>query len=134
MKRIFHPYDKWECYFHGLYNEQTEGREERVQQSIQLLRNPLRLEMFMDIVSDEWKHSCEVYFSHKGYNRRAWLGQAACCYSHKAGESETREAWRFLTDEEMEKANTVADKVIHNWERRYKEHEKISRKKCLTSC
>lgn len=126
MKRIYHPYNKWECFQHHLYVERNdEEKETRIMQSVSLLKNPLLLQKYMDLVSDEWTHSCEVYFSHKGYNRRAWLGQAACCYCHGASEDETKKAWNYLSEEEQIKANAVADEVIANWEKRV-EGEKIS--------
>ncbi len=116
MKRIFHPYHKWECFNNGLYKDEKRDRDGRVQHSIILLRNLRELEKHMLQVVNSWTHSSEVYLSHKGYNRRAWLGQAACCLHHGASEDETKEAWNFLSFEEMSRANNVADRVISLWE------------------
>lgn len=130
MKRIYHSYDKWECFHHGMYKTRKgEERERYVMQSLHLLRNPKQLKMHMDNVVDEWLYSTEVHITARNSNRQAFLGQAACCHAHGSSESETREAWGYLTPEEADRANAAADEVLKTWEEHYYEHQKANRKK-----
>lgn len=85
MKRIYHTWDKWECYPAGMYESQPRGRNlaEGMCKYLyaQFLRDIPRFESAMAGVSENWTHSCEHYLSHDGMNRVAWLGQAAMCYA-----------------------------------------------------
>jgi organic radical activating enzyme len=55
--------------------------------------------------------------SNKYQNRRAWLGAAACMYKHKCPEYLTRIAWGKLDSQTQFKANTIAEKIIKEYER-----------------
>lgn len=116
MKRIYHPYHVWEDYLNGMYEEKKdEHKQERIEKSIELLKNSDELYDAMVYVSVAWTHAAEVNLSNKGCNRQAWLGQSACCYAVGATESEVRKAWGLLTEEERNEANDVADRVILKW-------------------
>lgn len=91
--------------------------------SMMLLKQPKQLEKYMALVVRDWVYSSEVYLTYKGYNRQAWLGQAACCYAHGATEAETKRGWRLLTQEEMDRANASADRVIKDWEGMFLDEE-----------
>lgn len=116
-KRLFHPYQSWEDYQCGMYDELKEGRETRVILAMRLLASPSLCEHFMREVVKRWKNSSEQVLTNTSCNRRAWLGQAACCLYAGVREDETRQAWGLLKDEEQNKANEVADKVIADYER-----------------
>ena len=117
IKRIYHDYQKWECYKNGMYVERKRGeREAYVSMGIRLLRDLPRLKEAMLGAADEWFYSAQNHLTCRNCNRQAWCGQAACSYAHGISESETREAWSFLTDEERAAANKVADEVILIWE------------------
>lgn len=132
MKRIYHSYDKWECFHEGMYRERKgEERASYVMQSLHLLRNVRQLKMHMDAVVEEWLFSTEVHMTARNSNRRAFLGQAACCHAYHCSESETREAWSYLLPEEAERANEAADSVIKTWEEHYNERKKANREKCI---
>jgi hypothetical protein len=120
LKRVFHPYDVWEDYLNGMYEERKdEEKATRIQKSADLLRDNDKLYKAMKYVSNHWKHASEVNLSNRAGNRQAWLGQAACNYALNATESEVRQAWRMLDQEEMNKANVIADKVAKEWEENY---------------
>ena len=60
--RIFHEWDKWECYRHGFYAEKPEGMtqdagEERYREFLSDLQ---RFEGSLKIITSEWKYS-ELY-------------------------------------------------------------------------
>ena len=117
MKRIYHPYDKWEDYKHGLFG----ADEQQTTGAAKLLATPEKLHAAMTHVSRNWKHAAEVNMTNRSRNRQAWLGQAACCYACGANEDTTKRAWRGLTDTERTEANAVADVVIIEWESYYQE-------------
>ena len=53
----------------------------------------------------------------KPTGRNPWIGQAACCYALQATEEETRIAWNFyMTREQQDMANSIANSVIKDWE------------------
>ena len=116
MERIFHHYEKWEDYQCGMYDELKDGRECRVELAKNLLANAPLCEKFMREVVKRWKCACEQVFTNTNVNRRAWLGQAACCLYAGVKENETREAWWQLTEDERNLANEIADKVINDYE------------------
>ena len=117
MERIFHPYEAWEDYKCGMYDELKEGRETRIIIAMHLLASPTLCEKFMREVVKRWKIACEQVLTNQSVNRRAWLGQAACCLYAGVREDETRSAWGQLTEEEQNKANEIAEKVIEDYER-----------------
>lgn len=120
-KPIFHPYTKWEDYQNGMYlNDYVSAPEyyELLEQSKNLLKNELKFLEIGLIVVDLWKISAEENLSKPIVNKKAWIGQASCSFNHKATERITKDAWSELTQEEMYKANNVAQKVIDYYERK----------------
>lgn len=121
MRQIFHPYYEWEDYQSGMYDELKEGRENRVHMAIVLLSNCMTLHKFMEEVTVRWKMATEVVFTDNKRNKKSWLGQAACCLFAGVKEDETREAWKYLSDEQRDKANATASKIIEEWVREYEQ-------------
>lgn len=115
-QRIFHTYDKWECYKAGFYNTVKEGMtKEQCEQAYHDLLTDL--EVFagvLDHVVTEWKFSCEHYLTNKSMNRIAYLGQAALCYA-KGIPSTFRGGFNLLTDTEQQTANEVALTYLNKW-------------------
>ena len=122
MKPIYHHYEKWEDFQHGMYDEVKEGRNERVQQAKELLINTDELYIQMKRVAEEWKYACEQTFT-QNFNHQAFLGQCACNIYAGIKEDETREAWGLLTNEQRYKANKVADRVYDEWLKKYEENK-----------
>lgn len=114
--RIFHTYDKWECYQAGFYNTTKEGmtKEECEREYRKLLTNEDLFRSTLDKVITEWKHSCEHYLTNKSMNRIAWLGQAALCYA-KGIPSTFRGGFNLLSDEEQLRANEIALYYLNRW-------------------
>jgi hypothetical protein len=67
-------------------------------------------------VAREWIHAAEVNLTDFGSNRRAWLGQAACCFTHGLPAYVTRLAWNALDPSVQVEANRTAEQVIAEWE------------------
>jgi hypothetical protein len=114
MARVFYPYTVWEDYLAGMYRPPLGG--EAVQASARLLSDPATLRVAMRGVVTRWTLSTEHALTDPERNRRAWLGQAACCLALGSPEQSTRQAWWLLTDDRRAAANAVADEVIAEWE------------------
>lgn len=83
------------------------------------LSDKKKCRMSMDFVVDAWPISAKQHLSKHWLNRRPWLGQAACNFSCGANEEETRIAWNFyMSKEEQDSANAIADEIIAEWEKK----------------
>lgn len=114
--RIFHTYDKWECYQAGMYNKTVEGktREQCQEEYRAFLADLNAFENALQGVTSEWKHSCEHYLTNKAMNRIAYLGQAAACYALGIP-AEFRGGFNLLTEEQQQAANEMALKYLNKW-------------------
>ena len=64
-----------------------------------------------------WVISSEENLTKSSINKRAWIGQATCSFTHKANDIMTKEAWARLTFTEKVEANKIADLIIKEYER-----------------
>lgn len=114
--RIFHTYDKWECYKAGFYNNKKVGwtNEQCVNEYIRILSDTVVFSSILEKVISEWKYSCEHYLTNKSMNRIAWLGQAAVCYETGVPSSYSS-AWFELTETQQDEANKVALRYLNKW-------------------
>lgn len=128
MERIFHHYNLWEDYHAGMYDECKEGRNERVSKAVEILGTPEICLDAMEKVIAEWKRATEYNLSNAEINRKAWLGQAACCCYAGIHEDETREAWGIMTEAQRVEANNIAAGLIKKWlnEREAEKNPQIS--------
>lgn len=116
MQRIFHHFSLWEDYHAGMYNENKDGRQERVRKAAEILGTPDVCRAAMEKVVTEWEKATEYNLSNLEINRKAWLGQAACsCYAG-IHEDETREAWGIMTEAQRIEANRIAAAIIKKWQ------------------
>lgn len=115
MKPIYHHYTKWEDFQNGMYNEEKEGRKNRVQKAIKILSDKDLCYKAMRMVIECWKYACEQNLSNDMYGHRSFLGQAACNIYAGVHEDETRQAWGMLTDDQRKQANEIADMVYREW-------------------
>lgn len=121
MERLFYHYDLWEDYHAGMYDEDKDGRGERVKRAAYILGTPSVCQEAMQKVIDEWDISTKYNLSNAEINRKAWLGQAACCCFGGVHEDETREAWGLLTDSQRKTANAIANEIIKKWLQQYEQ-------------
>lgn len=114
--RIFHTYDKWECFKAGFYNTTKDGMTESQceQEYYELLTDLDLFESTLNSVITEWKHSCEHYLTNKSMNRIAWLGQASLCYA-KGIPSCYRSGWQLLNEDQQQAANLKALEYLNRW-------------------
>lgn len=83
MQRIYHTWDKWECYPAGFYNPKPPRKDLPIEDCkrlyAQFLADTHRFSAALYRVITEWRNSCEHYLSNDRMNRIAWLGQASMC-------------------------------------------------------
>lgn len=114
--RVFHTYDKWECYAAGFYNTTVDGMtKEQCQVAYrEFLTNLPEFEKALKHVITHWKNSCEHYLTNNALNRIAWLGQASACHAIKIP-STFRSGFSLLTEDEQADANRMALKYLNKW-------------------
>lgn len=118
MKRIYHTWDKWECYPAGFYDNHPKDKsltdDDCRRIYAEFLRDTPMFEAALLSVISYWKNSCEHYLSNENMNRIAWLGQASLCYA-KGIPSIYRGGFNQLSDEEQRKADETALKFLNQW-------------------
>lgn len=114
--RIFHTYEKWECYKAGFYATSVPGKTKSQceEEYRTFLADIPRFEDALAHVVAEWKHSCEHYLTNTAMNRIAWLGQAAACYAVGLP-SEYRSGFFLLEYAEQIAANEKALEYLNIW-------------------
>lgn len=99
MDRVFHTWDKWECYPAGFYSTKPPSKDLTIDDCkamyADFLRDIPRFENAMVGVVATWKNSCEHYLTNERMNRIAWMGQAAMCFA--TGGVEVFLRWLFPT-------------------------------------
>lgn len=118
MERIYHTWDKWECFPAGFYNPKPPAKEQTIEECrdayATFLRDTPRFEAALNRVLSEWPHSCEHYLTNERMNRIAWLGQAAMCI--ETGVSKFFCGGYFkLTNAEQVEADKTALKALNKW-------------------
>lgn len=118
MTRIFHTWDKWECYPAGFYENRPKDSaltdSECRQEYARFLRDVPRFEAAMQGVLADWPNSCEHYLSNERMNRIAWLGQAAMCYATGIP-ARYSGGYQLLSEAERFAANNAALAVLNQW-------------------
>lgn len=114
--RIFHTYDKWECFKAGFYESThpTMNHDECEAEFVRILSDSSLFDSILEKVTTEWKYSCEHYLTNKSMNRIAWLGQASVCYASGVP-SRYSSAWFTIDEEKRNEANQVAFKWLNKW-------------------
>ena len=121
MIKMWHSWEKWECYKAGMYTP-LKYLNITKEQGKCIYRDFLRdLNMFEDVldkVINEWKYSCEMFLTEKSRNKIAWLGQASVCYKHRVP-IYCRGGFKLLTEIEKINADKLAEKYLNIWISKY---------------
>jgi len=114
--RVFHTYDKWECYRAGFYATHKDGmkKSECEQFYAEFLGDLGRFERALIGVTTEWVNSCEHYLTNAALNRIAWLGQASVCYESGIP-SQFCSGFNLLTGAQQDAANNMALTYLNLW-------------------
>jgi ParB-like chromosome segregation protein Spo0J len=114
--RIFHTWDKWECYRAGFYKERPDGmtQQDGEEKYREFLSDLPRFELSLKAVTEQWNFSCEHYLTNDRINRIAWLGQASV--AHALGiPSCCRGGYHLLTQEQQQAADGLALSYLNKW-------------------
>ena len=117
MNRIYHTWEKWECFPAGFYEDKAPDFVEAMnpkQLYADFLRDTPRFSAALQRVITEWPNSCEHYLSNENMNRVAWLGQASACIALGLP-SIYRGGFHLLTESEQATANATALEYLNRW-------------------
>lgn len=116
MKRVYHTWEKWECYPAGFYENQAIGKtkDQCEMEYASFLQDLPAFEAALQRVLNEWPVSCEHYLSNESMNRIAWLGQASMCLARNIP-SCFRGGFNTLSESEQQAANELALKYLNKW-------------------
>jgi hypothetical protein len=117
MDRIYHTWDKWECYPAGFYEDHPPkgiDKDDCEDMYRDFLADIRRFESALNRVITEWPNSCEHYLTNQNMNRIAWLGQAAMCIDTGIP-SRFRGGYNLLTDEQKLAADQKAFEYLNRW-------------------
>lgn len=115
--RVYHTWDKWECYRAGFYDERprdgvtVEAGEELYRE---FLADQGRFRAALETVTTQWKYSCEHYLTNERMNRIAWLGQASAAQA-LGMPSCCRGGYHRLTQEQKNAADALALEYLNRW-------------------
>ena len=105
----------WEDYQGGMWKTDVDNQDWCVEMATKHLSSPNEFyESALRMIA-EWKIAAQVNLTNNSCNKKAWIGQASCCYKYGVPEYLTRIAWNQLTKEIQDAANDVAQKVINKW-------------------
>jgi len=112
--RVFHTYDKWECYKYNFYGTTKEGMSKSECEAAykEFFQDLNLFEHNLNIVISEWEKSCEHYLTNPSMNRIAWLGQASVARDSLIP-SKFCSGYNLLTESEQIKANELALKYLN---------------------
>lgn len=118
-ERVFHTYDKWECYPAGFYESSVKNmtHDECKFRFKEILSDQTKFSNALEKVITEWVNSCQHYLTNKSMNRIAWLGQAAVCYSSGVP-ARYSSAWFDISLKNREQANQTALIYLNKWLKR----------------
>lgn len=115
--RIYHTWDKWECFRAGFYDERPPNgmtQDDGEEKYREFLADCAAFESALNGVITTWEKSCEHYLTNDRMNRIAWLGQASMAYAHRIP-SCCRGGYHRLTDGQKTAADSLALKYLNKW-------------------
>ena len=119
MERIYHTWDKWECYPAGFYEDKPPAGMEADDCEETYRAFLADTDLFGSVlqrVITEWKNSCEHYLTNPNMNRIAWLGQASLCL-HLGIPSRFRGGYNLLSEDQKKAADDKALEYMNKWMR-----------------
>ncbi|NTU49499.1 MAG: hypothetical protein HGA87_01145 [Desulfobulbaceae bacterium] len=127
MRRIYHHWEKWECFKAGFYDKSPPdgiSKEEALQMYADFLADSDRFKSAINEVFKHWPHSCEQFLTNPEINRVAWLGQASMCITTGVP-SFFKSGFRLLSEKQQAVANKVSADAIQEWEQSRNEQMRL---------
>lgn len=128
MKRIFHPWHLWEDHRHNFYGGVTTGlkKEETILLYRDFLADLKEFEAALQLITEEWKYSCEHNLTNVSLNRIAYLGQASCALAFGVPSQMSASGYNLLTEEQKQAADAMAQKYLDLWISRHAAEQKAA--------
>lgn len=116
LTRIYHTWDKWECYPAGFYETGITGLDDESgkQKYRDFLADSSSFRNALERVLNEWINSCEHYLTNERMNRIAWLGQAAACIATGLP-ARYRSGYFLLSESQRLAADMLALEYLNRW-------------------
>lgn len=117
IERVYHTWDKWECYPAGFYeNNPPKGmtKDQAEDAYREFLSDLPEFRRILSLVISEWKNSCDHYLTNENMNRIAWLGQACLAYKYRIP-SCCRGGYHRLSPEQQVAADQAALDALNEW-------------------
>lgn len=113
---IINTFDKWECVNYNFYGTKVDGmtKKELEQKYADFLSDTDAFSEALELVTSEWKYSCEQYLTNKAMNRIAWLGQASVARVYKIP-AKFCGGFNLLSNDQQNKANETALIYLNKW-------------------
>ena len=124
IKQVWHDVRQWEEVAHNMWGEVTDKRS-ALDIAISFTADHKLYGHYMIRVVKEWPISTENALTDPHLNQKAWVGHAAVALAHNISEDITREAWRYLNDEQKHLANQEAERAIELWKDKYFQDQSI---------
>jgi hypothetical protein len=116
MTRIFHSWDKWECYKHNFFGGVLDyEKDDTLALYASLLKDLPAFEQALIEITTTWKYSCEHNLTNESMNRIAWLGQASCALVFNVPSAVCMGGYNLLSPEEQKAADAMAEKYLNKW-------------------
>lgn len=115
--RVYHTWDKWECFRAGFYEERPPNgmtQEQGEEAYKDFLADLSKFEAALVVVTTQWPFSCEHYLTNERMNRIAWLGQASVAQALHIP-SCCRGGYHRLTEEQRRAADDLALRYLNQW-------------------
>lgn len=110
-------YTEWEDYAAGMYENRF--NKNTMSEAVRILENPKHFARILRDVAEDWPTATAQHLSDACKNHQPWCGRLASAYEVGASIREVNEAWKFLSCQQREEANRVADEFTYRWR---KEH------------
>ena len=117
IERVYHTWDKWECYRAGFYaTKPPHGMtaDDAEQKYAELLADENEFKAVCFKIINEWVNSCEHYLTNENMNRIAWMGQAALAYKYRIPHH-YRGGYHLLPEQAQKRADEIALEAINAW-------------------
>lgn len=124
IKQVYHDVREWEEVAHNMWGEVID-KKVALETAISFTGDHKLYGSYMARVCREWPISCENALTDPLLNQKAWLGHAAVALAHNIPEDITREAWKYLTNEQKHLANKEAEREVLLWKERYIKSQRI---------